>query len=69
MSRGCCAKVNEPSKSVNIAPIECLSYEARSLEAKCAHLECARHVRVGARLNARSERAARAGGWEGGGDP
>ena len=65
MSRGYCAKVNEPSRSIATAPIDCLAYMARSLEANCAHLEYARRERVGARLNARAERAARDGGWEG----
>ena len=65
MSRGYCAKVNEPSRSIETAPIECPAYTARSLEANCAHLEYARRERVGARSNARSERAARDGGWEG----
>ena len=65
MSRGYCAKVNEWSRSIDASPIECPAYTACSLEANCAHLEYARRERVGARSNARSERAARDGGWEG----
>jgi len=63
MSRGYRFKGNEPPRSTVLARIECLHCAIRPLEADCAHPEYARRDRFRARLNARSQRAAREWGW------
>ena len=65
MPRGDRVKGSEPRRSIVLARIECPHRAIRPLEVNCAHLEYARRDRFRARLNARSETAARERGWRG----